>query len=80
LRLTLTDRQLVPDGAQGSENLKDFYARLVLEELEEREIVGSCLILDQAEDLARDVVREGTEKSGQLSDAELLAGLHFRFC
>jgi hypothetical protein len=77
LLLTRTDGQLVPDYAKGSENLGDLDARLMLEKLGEREIVGSCLILDQAEDLARDVVREGTEKREQLSDAELLAGLHF---
>ena len=74
---TRTDGQLVPDNAKGSENLGDLDARLMLEKLGERDIVGSCLILDQAEDLARDVVREGTEKREQLSDAELLAGLHF---
>jgi hypothetical protein len=74
---TRTNGQLVPDYAKGLENLGDLNARLMLEKLGEREIVGSCLILDQAEHLARDVVREGTEKREQLSDAELLAGLHF---
>ena len=72
----VTLRQGVADGTDSAEDLRNFDPRLVLQELSDRHVVGSRVIFDEAEDNARDVEREDSKKGGELSDAEILAGLH----